>query len=588
MHYTWQNSASPIQEIRFSGGGKVKPEALIFAPLNGSTAAQNLDQVLAEKGLIVSYDIVENRPALRVSGFEAEGEVLKLLQENKMVEGDPQRREVKGEKESFDRLTASAVFYQLGNFTGLIGSIIRKDKDEITSNSAFIVGDSTMLAFGRKTTAEKQHNVMKGFGEILRQNGISVDPSSAFASEHIKDPPGLWNGIRRFMTDKVIAVKSVSEITAGIKKAQSGFNQNNAYKKIAGAALVTGFSSGLMIPEKTNAQLRDELDATTPEDMSAKISRLPFWKRVLTSIQRTPLILSGGFAGLNNLSAFIGALDERKHSKDNPGRSRQIDKIYAELGKNMDTGAAVDPIYEYKIFGFSRRESAIKKGEGQALEDLEKAKIAYAADPSTKNLKTFGEKQERVDGLLASLDKAKMAKDKNLWIFDLVQAVFFGVANTLYSISPKGGSLQDRQKLSERFFAAAATEIARAPAEKKEYLFAIACQYAGHTRELSVTSREAQEILAQKVQMLQANPWLNKQAAPQVNMVAESQEQEKPQVTMPKELLKQPVEERLDHPAAQKPAAASSFASVVGQKEPVAQRSFLEFAEPGGFVSGVV
>lgn len=555
MRYQWQNETSAIQEVRFFTAKKAAPEAVIFAsPRAHDPNLPNLDLLLAKQGMTVSYDIIENRPALRVGGFTNEQAILDVLQKHKLVEGTPQKSEMKGEKQGFDRLTGAAVFYMLGNVTGLIGSWFRKDRAEVFSNSAFIAGDSTMLLFGKKSGKEKQHQIMQGFGELLRKNGVTVEPSSLFAQEHIQNSPGLWNGIRRFMADKVILLKSISEITAGIKKFESGLNQNNAYKKVAGAALTIGFTSGLAIPEKTPAQLRDEYNVSNNSELKDKLHKLPLGKRIFTTIQRWPLILSGSFAGLNNLSCIIGAISEYLYNKKTSllgaPTTRQRDKISAELGLDENKNIT-KPEYTYTIFGWERKatlkkEQAIPARE-KALEKLKEAKEKFP--PESVEVRTatveLGQTEKRILDLEKEREDAiggrfpKILQPKHFWLFDLVQGLFFLAANTLYGISPKGGSLSDRQKLSDRFFAAAASEIAKAPEEKKEYIFGIACQYAGSTRDLGVTSREAQGILAQKIQMLEANPWLrHRNAMPALDKSAE----------IPQELLAQPVEERPDRP----------------------------------------
>lgn len=579
MRYTWSSAASPVQEIQFFTPKKARAEALIFAPLNGSGQALQLDALLAKNGFIVSYDIVENRPALRVSGFENEKQILDLLEKNKLVEGAPEKQEMQKGKESLPTLILSAAFYQMGNVTGLLGDFLRGDKAGMTSNALFVVGDSTMLAFGKKSMGEKQHAIFQGFGNILKQNGLAVEPGSAFAPEHIRDLPGTWNAVRRFMTDKVIVVKSLSEVGAGLKKAQAGFfNQGNPAKGIAGLLIAGGFGASALLPEKTPSQLRDDLDARDDADLKAKIAKLPLFRRILVSVQKKPLLLSGGFSFLNNIFSAWGAFDEKNYyastgkqgANSGMGRSRKEDEIEAKLNGGS-----------YDSWRFGKIVSVKIKGEG-AHKELENAQHLLdtitdtASDDYLHARKTRDEAWKKKNDLEEDRHRLQngsrgadfFIKPKHFWMFDLGQAMFFAVANFLYSISPKGGSLSDRKALADRFFAAVATEIAKAPEHKKEYLFAVACQYIGNTRDIDCTAREAQKILAEKVQLLNANPWANKAATPQVAVVDHGSKLEKP---VPQELLTQPVEER--RAPAETAAAAQSFAHQVGHRPGVAPRT---------------
>lgn len=529
MRYQWQIGNSPIQEVTITGGKKALPEALIFAPNHIDTTIANLHKILVSKGMHIAYDLVDNRPVLRVGGFSKESDIIHLLQKNNLVSGNSKVEAITETKQPFDKFIGAALFYQIGNITGWIGDFLRKDTAGVTSNTAFIVGDSTILLFGRKTIAEKQTAIMQNFGEALQKNGISISASSPFAPHHTQDLSGVWNSVRRFMANKVVGIKAASEIVAGVKKAQAGFfNQGNFAKGMAGVMIAGGFAAGSLIPEKTPAELRDEYDVKTDAELKAKIKELPLGKRILTTIQRTPLLLAGGSSGLNNLFSIIGAIDEKNYYKQH-NESRKRTEVCAKI----EGGS-----YETNTFGFKKKhtinDDSPDPDKWTQRKKVHESGLACREDRRGLKRKHHLENGEGADHYqsveilsehhkqLKAMNDLVVEKDRlatgrfnfpigRFWIFDIAQAFAFFIANILYASSPKGGNMADRNKLADVFFSAVASQIATAPNNQKDYLFSVASQYAGDTHDLGLTVREAQIIISKKLKEIQANPWLQYQ-----------------------------------------------------------------------------
>lgn len=518
MRYQWAVGQSPLQEIVVTGGKKSPVEALIYAPADAAAVA-GLDQLLASKGMAVSYDVVDNRAVLRVGGFGEEQALLDLLKQNNFIGGEAKTEAVESKRTPFNTFMGAAVFYQLGNLTGWFGNFLRKDSAGMESDTAFIIGDTSMLLFGRKSMEEKQIALMQGFGNALKKNGVTIEAGSAFAPHHTQDLPSVWNTVRRTMTNWVVGIKAASEVAAGYKKIHAGINQGNSAKVMAGSLIAGGFGAGALIPEKTLSELRDEYGAKNDDELKARISELPFFKRILVSIQRTPLLLSGTFSGLNNLFCIFGAIDEKQYI-GKTGESRKQTELKAKLG-DTSTPSYKKSLFGLNLFGLKETEVTINDSGPDpkcwtAGKTLDHATAEYAGNTNpTKEAKLLAAKhtaEKNILDLQTDQDRLKSGRfgtdPKKLWIFDLVQSIFFLVGNYFYANSPKGGNMFDRIKLSERFFAAAASQIATAPADQRDYLFAAACQYAGDTRDLGVTVREAQKIISDKLRQVEANPWL--------------------------------------------------------------------------------
>ncbi len=516
MKYIWHDNNSITKEIEFTGNGKNSIlEAVISIPANvNNEQLRNLDQQLVDGGFNLSYDTKDNKPILRVSGIRHPNDLVKLLQQNKLVAGNYSIEETKKTNKSLwqrirdNSLVLSAVFYMLGNIVTMISGYFRRDADEFRTGFSFSIGDGSVLLFGKRNAKEKHHAVMQNFGDFLKQHGIEPSFGSNFAPSAVKEPKTAWGAIKSFMHDKVIAIKSVSEIIAGISFAKAGFNQENAYKKIAGTALVTGFGLGLAIPEKSDSQIRDDLGVDTPEQAEEKYAQLPWRSKAKYAIQKQPLILSGGFAAINNLSTIAGAFDEKKHA-------RNLRKIEAELGVDSDNNrlSTKNSQYDISIVGFTQT----KKIAETAYSRYERLQTEYnAASPAQRKLLApeLAEAHKQVETLKQKrkniIEGRHGLKGDKFWIFNLFQGLFFLVANTLYAMSSKTGGASE-QELADRFFSSVATEILNTKDNTaKIRILNLAAQYAGTIEELDYTTGEARAIIQQKVASLQQHPLVHK------------------------------------------------------------------------------
>lgn len=517
MRYQWQSDASLIQEVTFTGnGGKAIREAVIAVPAHAkaSEKLRNLDKLFIDNGMAVSYDIQDSQPVMRVSGFRHAKQLLILLKKEEIVSGNSTFVKSNKKPPSMWRgirdnsLVLSAVFYMLGNAATAVSGWFRNDMDELRSGLAFSVGDSFMLLFGKTSDKEKHQHVMHGFGEFLRKHGYTPDVGSNFAASAMKGA-NAYNSLKKTMKSLVIPIKSVSEIYAGYSFAKAGFNQENGYKKIAGSALMTGFGLGLLIPEKSESQIRDILGVDTPEQAKKKYKTLSGTQRAKYAIMRQPLIISGGFAAINNLSTIFGAFDEKNHS-------RNVRKIEAELGIDSKGNklATKSSSYEMAILNYTKTKK-VEKTAHAAYDEL-KAKIDDSQISESERAETMPkllEAKAKVETLKKEYEtstKGKLGVDgSKFWIFNLLQGGFFLIANSLYAMSSKSGS--GSQELTDRFISAVSTEIVKNPDPiSRVDLITLAAQYGSKLEEMDFTTAEMRKMIEERVEQLQDSPWVQK------------------------------------------------------------------------------
>lgn len=547
MKYHWNSEQSIIKDVTFKGdGNKSVNEAIIFAPDNAAhiDTIESLDKVLIDRGFNVSYDVIDNKPALRVTGFLHRHAVLDLLEGEKLTDGGAQKTELEKESGSIlgyirrNSITLAAIFYQLGNIATVLSGYVRRDDDELKTGIAFAVGDSSMLLFGKRNQKEKFHSVMRGYGEFLENNGFVVASDSVFSASARKEPLSNWGKIKEFMHDKVIAIKSISEMSAGAYFSRAGFKQNNLYKGLAGIMVGSGFGLGLVIPEKTKSDLRRELYAQTDEQAKEKISQMPFLSRAKYWLQSHPLAISGTFSSTNNILTLVGANSERKNRY-------KLREVRAKLGfedyrthPNDGGLQTTDGISYSSVEGIADSSEytvqmpwgnkTVNVGKTAYMDRHEKYQEWQTAlqgnDPVAKldAQKAYEAAQGAVTALeteLSHLQTGRLGVDgKNFWKFNTAQGSLFLIANILYGSSSKGGG-KSGDELTNRFIAAAASDILRTPEETRMEVLNLAAQYAGNLKEIDFTPDEMRILIASRVEKLQQSPWMKKwQEAPQQSL----------------------------------------------------------------------
>jgi hypothetical protein len=577
MRYSWNDPGSAITslEVEDKAASGIAEAVVYLNPdlPEDSTSVATIYNALSANGLTITYDVKENAPILRVTGHKNANKLLATLQENETVKGEASKEKLtnSGKKENWFeswKLTISAGFYQLGNLATYIGGWFRNDKDEMRTGLAFMVGDSTMLLFGKRNQEEKYQDIVKGFGEFLDKSGFGTSHTSIF--NEITQPANVsnWQKLRNFMYDKVIAIKSVSEVIAGTSFAMAGFKQGNIFKGAAGTIVGSGFGIGMLIPEKSPKDLREEFGVSSDEEVKQKISQMPLFKRMKYKIQTNPLIISGGAAGLNNALTLYGALDERSYFNKNK-KSRKVNEIEAKLEgksykpsifeaertaesavlKKVESSAYYDKIYldqtsitnhrngsaplnEEKLKALrtnvNERMRAINIKEGREdptegflkendpqlvdqLHDRILTEIHHAGEDfhqkkqTVINLRDAKKKLEK--GRTLQLGKKKITFNQSgFWKFNVAQSLFFGAANLIYASASKHGDQSKATALTNRFIAAVATQALIMEEAYRPEFINIASYYANKNSNINLTSDEVRAALNTKIKALTNHP----------------------------------------------------------------------------------
>ncbi len=597
MKIRWNHPESVISELRFQPNALTgQNEAILF--LRAETAITGdshlstppFDESLKKSGAIIAYDHFENVPVLRITNPQSAESVIAQLEKLDAVKGDYSKQATtdephKGWRETLrsNQLVLSAIFYQVGNIATTIGGWFRRDSDEIRTGFAFMAGDSTMLLFGKRNQQEKYGDLMQDFGKFLNTNQYQAESQQQFSPLSTAKEVSGWQKIRDVMYSKVIAIKSVSEIIAGTSFAMAGYKQRNYFKSTAGGLVGAGFALGLAIPEKSKADLREELGAKDNDDLQLKMKSLSPLKRLKTKIQANPLILPGSFAGVNNILTLIGAYDEKNYFEAH-GKSRKMEELDAKIdgGEYQNSRfESVKKVYSAskdatdKALAYDRisnthasLKNLLNKADsnGNNLNQDEISSIIKAteskhniamkgATPLDAAYETLGilsgdlakaetelsDANTHIQSLSTARDKLVSGrtlsvagkdlitvKDGQYWIFNVIQASAFGVANVLYGLSSKNGNDPNAEKMTNQFVNAVASEAITVDATKREHLINIASHYVTLNKNVGLTPSEIRVALTQKIEQLQNHPLLQK-SAPAIAVAAEAIDMEQSQ-----------------------------------------------------------
>ncbi len=262
----------------------------------GDPRAELLRDTLSQAGFSAYADLHQDTPVIRVSGFEQTEELTKAFSRQGLTKGQPQRQEAAlptHDKGRAGHLTAAG-FYLLGDTLGIFSGMSEAnfkagktndpaEKKEIwRQNSAqqgmglsFGGGDVTFLAnaLAKQEEVEQAEQVLRDLKKYLVKNDIAIPKGSALTSENLTKKGGLLHGVSRFMREHFIAIKCLAEVLGGAFYFKAGTEQANArYKMVAGATIMAGWFSALVVKEKAiepgsleKAGLLDKLGAHMQE-----------------------------------------------------------------------------------------------------------------------------------------------------------------------------------------------------------------------------------------------------------------------------------------------------------------------------------
>jgi tetratricopeptide (TPR) repeat protein len=501
--YTWE-SISPIQTLDIIGG----KEAIIYAPANQNVPGLGrLPQFLKASGLTVLQDQIEGKPALRVTGFSRDRDILDSLEKNRYLVGTVRQQLSPDEQNKppqtfMDKLTEKSLTYSgyaylLADLILMGSGIHRKEFNELQTGIAWGLSDVVLSIYGEEGVKGKEKKILKDLKKYLQKEGVEIPQGDDITAENLTKKGGLLETVDDFLRLHVTDIKAIGEIYGGATYTMAGFSQGNDYKKVAGICVLAAWIIALLVPEKT-IENRPDYEGAYEENVTGKprngggVQQLPSDKSALgwmyDKLQERPFMATGTLAIANNVLTYIGAVKER----DKIGKAiedlEQITKPEAleKLGKV--TKGLDDVERQIKAFGEANAKNA------DALDEVAKA--------LNKPLKDY---KDAVEGI------RDLHRRKHAHIWNYASGGVFFVANVLFGISKKSRDFgQDMEKIEYELALSAANMLSDVPEETRKKAVDAFANYLSTQPDMPHTSTEIAMMIDEKIEALNKTPWASK------------------------------------------------------------------------------
>ena len=459
--YTWGNQKN-IDRVEVVPHGKKAKEAVIYASAEtGQGELAKLPECLRALGLNVIPDEKDGQFILRVRGFESDEFLTAALEKNGFVSGQPQSQEsAKGEKAKRKGLGGikeqsvklAGITYLIGDASLILSGMIRGDMNEAKSGLGYMSASAVLARYGNRKPEKAFDDLYTRMLKEFTEEGVEL-PDMGTTAEELSKPGGMIERIEGFLYKHPVEVNRAVNAFGGYQLFRAGSQQNNPFKKTAGAFAVTGMLVALLVPEKKKEAAAVE-GWNTPDvkDKKSAIGKLftPVTK-VTDWVQNDPM-KAGSYLGIiNNFSMAAGVPVDKKKNDANR----------AELKDRLANFQVTD--------------------EASQLEHDALAKEVKGAERGR-----FG------------------------WAFSLAAASAYFTANALMSVS-KGGA-KDANKLDpyEDLYAASAAILAAQPEAERNAVINKMASYLSAQREIEAPASEIASKMREKITTLEQSPWLAK------------------------------------------------------------------------------
>ena len=484
--YQFNDPASTIKQIEFRKHGK-QMEAFVYAP--EGAAAESLSAIpamLQKKELTVSPQIVEGKQVLRVTGFKDAGQLLAPLRESAAIAGTGAQSITEWDKAqpklSFtekikeNSLQLSGLAYTAGNIAIMGSGLARKDYAEIGTASAWAFADGLLAAYGRDSKDEQANKMVDKLRDYLIKEGVEIPKGTALTPEELAKPEGVVDKTMKFLKDHRVDIKNAMEVVGGGLYFKAGLNQHNPFKAAAGACIVTGFLTALLVQEKgadekTQAANGDALAEKLAGNHGHEKEKLG--DKAKNWIQEKPLRFTGALALTHNALTLTGAYREKIKNSKPEVRQGLVDTL------SKDTAALT------------------------AYETQMKAKPGLMPERGLQSLK---EAEAKSAAAITHFDK-----HKNDFRWNVAQSSCMVVANALYGLSSKNpiDEKQERE-LQDDVCAVAASIVAAQPKEVRDHMVDKVAAFCATQKMMHMKTEDIAQTIHQKIDALTQSPWLNK------------------------------------------------------------------------------
>lgn len=413
--YQWQ-ADSAIAQVAIRRD-QAYPTAYIVAG-DGADASvfTQLPEIFRNAHAICVADTFEGKPALRVTGFEHDADVIGTLQRLGYANGTPQLTEREpdnpfhlGAWVQNNSVVAAGLTYLVADSLAFASGIVRKDKNNKAQGLLFASTSVLLTLFGTQNPRCQMEALYEKINEYAKNEGLDLDEMDAKAlaqrSEHTSIIPSR---LSHFLSEHLVAINNVGQGIGGYQGLRAGINQGNALKSASGVSIMVGQWGALGIEEDEMAGMDEteraaykqaERDGKKPQQKQLDLLVDP-----VNWLRQKPLRLTGIGAGLHNVLTFGGGAHELIKL-----RHGGASKYQSATGAYMDMTAQVFNLGANALYGMSPkdRRGALKE-EGYVDEITSMAAQMFAALPESER----GIRMNQFSGYMAHMPELKSSAEE--------------------------------------------------------------------------------------------------------------------------------------------------------------------------------
>ncbi len=368
--YEWQaDSALKSVAIRHD---QVYPTAYIVASDAANTALyKRLPEQLCRAGLQCVADEFEGKPALRVTGFKYDQQVIQYLQQTgftkalpTLTEREPEKPFNAGEWVKENSAVAAGLTYLVADGMQYVSGALRKDNNN-KAMAGFFASTSVLLTWlGTPDPNRQMERIYRKFDDYMKREGLPLEEvERRLLSERSEDRGNMMRRLTNFLSDHLTTINNLGQGIGGYQALRAGMNQQNKFKSASGVAIMTGQWGALGIEEDPLAGMNDQEKeayyAAQREGKKADLKKIDPLQDPGTWLKQKPLRLTTLGAGLHNILTLIGGFREQMKPKD------EMVAFQSQRGAHLDMGAQGVNIVANTLYGMSPRDrSGFLKEEG--------------------------------------------------------------------------------------------------------------------------------------------------------------------------------------------------------------------------------
>ncbi len=535
MKYSFHHPDSLLKDVEIYTAGKGL-NAVIQAPPEASAEQLGaIKTLLDQKGFNVLADEQDGKQVLRLRDIGSAEGLLTALANTKnpavvgnytaeLTDRDHKEKKSLGQLVKEKQLTVAGLLY-LAADTCLIASGVYRSRgradgnvfnSETVGGILWAIPSVLLIAAGQQNPDVVNGFAMRDMKKKLGDHGIDIPADALRTLESAAAERTQWDRAVQLVYEHAPEINNAMQVWGGIEMSNSGKEQGNLGKQVAGLLVAFGMGLGLILPEKEkhrthasalgNGELAGGPAATDAQGKENPAIISPLEKKG-GLLDQPPQFYAGLFPRFNNVLNFIGAANtmrEWHQGKTWLGQDEAKINPY-KIGKNEDGS----PIKVLSKDHYERERNKFEKIFHDSNDQLTNGNLSG----DTLALEKLRNEGYKADYNKAAGDYNTQRINSSASVFNMAASLLYVGANQCYSHTSKENTA-DIEKVDgvSTIVAAFANIIASHPRAEQAELTSQLSMLLAENKHVNLSLDEASATLTKKAEALNASPWLSQPA----------------------------------------------------------------------------